>query len=382
MRSSKSFSRLTIGSLLMVSASIGSAQNYMDGSIMHDGLQRDYKIYVPAIYQPGTAVPVVFNFHGYTSDNFQQSLYADFRLIADTANFIIVLPNGTLDPQGNRFWDTFGLGQVDDLGFVAALLDTLSLQYTIDADRVYSTGMSNGGFMSYDLACFQSDRFAAIASVTGTMITPRLAACNATHPTPVMQIHGTADPTVNYGGGGGFVGIEDLVQHWVQFNNCSATPVITDVPNVNTTDGCTAQHYVYSGGDLGSSVEFFKIIGGGHTWPGAPFIVGVTNLDINACKEIWRFFNQYTLSQFVGVAEQVHSTASFTVGPNPSLDSFTLRFEQPTIRTIRIENATGQVVRQVVTSSTMLEFTLEAEGVYLVHVLEGSTSSIQRVVKL
>ena len=82
----------------MVSASIGSAQNYMDGSIMHDGLQRDYKIYVPAIYQPGTPVPVVFNFHGYTSDNFQQSLYADFRSIADTANFIIVLPNGTLDP--------------------------------------------------------------------------------------------------------------------------------------------------------------------------------------------------------------------------------------------------------------------------------------------
>ena len=114
----------------------------MDGSIMHDGIQRDYKVYVPAIYVPGVAVPVVFNFHGYTSDNFQQSLYADFRPIADTANFIIVLPNGTLDPAGNRFWDTFGLGQVDDLGFVTALLDTLSLEYSVEADRVYSTGMS------------------------------------------------------------------------------------------------------------------------------------------------------------------------------------------------------------------------------------------------
>ncbi|MFZ1333057.1 MAG: T9SS type A sorting domain-containing protein [Flavobacteriales bacterium] len=359
-----------------------SAQNYMDGSIMHDGIQRDYKIYVPAIYVPGVAVPVVFNFHGYTSDNFQQSLYADFRPIADTANFIIVLPNGTLDPAGNRFWDTFGLGQVDDLGFVTALLDTLSLEYSVEADRVYSTGMSNGGFMSYDLACFRSDRFAAIASVTGSMLTSRLANCNAVHPTPVMQIHGTADPTVNYVGGSGIEGIEDLVQHWVQFNNCSGTPTIIDLPDISTTDGCTAQHYVYSGGDYGSTVEFFKVIGGGHTWPGSPFVVGVTNQDFNACREIWRFFSQYTLSQFVGVEEQRSANASFSVGPNPTNGSFVLRFERPTSRTITIHNATGQLIQNMVTSATIMEFTLEAEGVYFVHMQEGSTSSIQRVVIL
>ena len=154
-----------------------------------------------------------------------------------------------------------------------------------------------------------------------------------------MQIHGTADPTVNYLGGSGMVGIEDLVQHWVQFNNCSSTPVITAVPDINTTDGCTAQHFVYSGGDMGSTVEFFKIIGGGHTWPGSPFVVGVTNQDFNACREIWRFFSQYTLSQFVGVEERDYGNASFTVGPNPSSDNFTLRFERPNIRTIGVRNA-------------------------------------------
>ena len=85
---------------------------------------------------------------------------------------------------------------MDDLGFTAALIDSLSAEYSINQDRIYSTGMSNGGFMSYHLACELSERIAAIASVTGTMNVNQPATCSPGHPMPVMEIHGTADATV------------------------------------------------------------------------------------------------------------------------------------------------------------------------------------------
>lgn len=325
-------------------------------------------------------MPLVFNLHGYTSDNTQQFLYADFRAIADTANFIIALPNGTIDPTGNRYWDTFGLGQVDDLGFISALLDTISANYSIDAQRVYSTGMSNGGFMSYDLACFRSERFAAIASVTGTMLTSRLSACAAVHPTPVMQIHGTADPTVNFLGGSGLSGIENLVQHWVDFNNCDPIPEYTLLPDINTMDGCTAEHFVYQNGDNGTTVEFYKVLGGGHTWPGSPFVIGVTNQDFNACKEIWRFFSQYTLDTDATVRSTAAAEKVFTVGPNPSMDNFQIRFTGPGKRMITLWDVAGKLVRTKYSTETST--VLHAEpGIYLLRVQEGEKVATERVVR-
>ncbi|MBK9175966.1 MAG: prolyl oligopeptidase family serine peptidase [Flavobacteriales bacterium] len=360
---------------------ISGAQTTINGSIQHDGLQRDYILYVPAIYSPGTPVPLVFNLHGYTSDNLAQLFYGEFRPIADTANFIMAVPNGTIDGQGNRFWNAFGGGTVDDLGFITALIDSISAEYSINADRVYSTGMSNGGYMSYELACFRSERFAAIASVTGTMALARLAQCNATHPTPVMQIHGTADPVVNYNGSPGVSAIEPLVAHWVQFNNCDPTPAFTAVPNVNTTDGCTAEHYVYNGGDAGSTVEFYKIIGGGHTWPGSAFTVGVTNQDFSASKEIWRFFRQYTLGGLTGIAV-IPSTEAFSIAPNPSSDAFLLRFEDAQPRRITISNATGQLVSEQRSTDNVLELRVPQPGIYFVSVVGRTSTSTQRAVRL
>lgn len=358
------------------------AQQEINGSFVHDGLLREYRLYIPAIYNAATPVPVVFNLHGYTSDNLQQEFYGDFRPIADTANFLIVHPNGTLDGLGNRFWNTFGASAVDDLGFITALLDTISAHYSVDPDRVYSTGMSNGGFMSYDLACFRSDRFAAIASVTGSMTTPRLATCAAGHPLPVMQIHGTSDPTVSYTGGSGVVGIEALVSYWVQFNNCDPTPAFSALPDVNTTDGCTAEHYVYTGGDAGSTVEFFKVIGGEHTWPGAAFTIGITNQDFSASKEIWRFFSQYRLSELqTGVLEQ-DALPGFTIGPNPATDAFQLRFAEPWLRTVTLTNAIGQQVFAAQFRGTEMVVRVEAPGVYVITVQEGEKTVSQRVMQL
>lgn len=266
-------------------------QQTINASITHGGLQRDYILYVPASYSAATSVPLVFNFHGYTSNANQQMWYGDFRPIADTEGFIIVHPEGTLDNSGTSHWNVgWGGSTVDDIGFTESLIDNLSASYNIDNNRIYSTGMSNGGFMSYQLACELSDRIAAIASITGSMSANWFNSCIPNHQMPIMEIHGTADGSVPY------ATIPSIMDFWTNFNNCNNTPIITNVPDINTNDGCTAEHQIWENGTNGATVEHYKIIDGEHSWPGALFSNGTTNQDINAAEKIWEFFNKYDIN--------------------------------------------------------------------------------------
>ncbi|WP_025743936.1 extracellular catalytic domain type 1 short-chain-length polyhydroxyalkanoate depolymerase [Aquimarina pacifica] len=284
--------------LFLFATTFVSAQETINASITHDGLERDYILYVPANYTGKKPVPLVFNFHGYTSNATEQMFYGDFRPIADREGFIIVHPEGTLDYAGNTHFNVgWGGSTVDDIGFTAALLDTISSQYKVNHKRVYSTGMSNGGFMSYTLACTLSNRIAAIASVTGTMNVGQDALCSPDRPVPVMEIHGTNDLTVPYEGTDFFQDTESVIDYWVAVNNTKSTPKIINIPDTNTTDGSTVEHFIYKRGDRGVQVELFKIIGGGHTWPGSAFDLGIgTNYDINASEEVWKFFSRYDIN--------------------------------------------------------------------------------------
>ena len=326
------FNSLTAAALLLglLAPNQLRAQSTPSGTIVSGGLTREYKLYVPASYRAGTPVPVLFNLHGFGSNNLEQEAYGDFRPIADTANFIIVHPNGAINALGARDWNTFsapGSGGVDDVAFLSALLDRLRTEYSINPNRVYSTGMSNGGFMSYELACKLSSRIAAVASVTGSITTARLAVCTPQHPTPVLQIHGTADATVPYEGGGffGFAPIPTVVEYWRQFNGAAATPVVTQLPNTSTTDFSTVERSVWRGGRNGSEVQLLRIIGGGHTWPGAntnpPFpaqsSTRPTNQDISASVEIWRFLRRQHLNLLLS-ARAAAASVSLSVAPNPA----------------------------------------------------------------
>jgi polyhydroxybutyrate depolymerase len=303
-----------------------NSQQTINGSITHDGLNREYILYVPQSYDPGTAAPLVFNLHGYTSNALQQMFYGDFRPIADTAGFLIVHPMGTVDQLGNTHWNVgWGNSNVDDVGFLNALIDSLSAQYDIDQNRIYSTGMSNGGFMSYKLACELSDRIAAIASVTGSMNTNQMTTCDPQHPMPVMEIHGTADPTVAYNGTLFFSPIESVLAYWSGFDECTTPPVITSIPDIDMTDGCTAEHQLFADGTNGVEVEHFKIINGEHTWPGSAFGGVGTNQDIDASKEIWRFFSKYDINGLiVPTSTSVINHKSSLAYPNPASTSITV----------------------------------------------------------
>lgn len=345
-------------------------QQTINGSITHAGIQRDYILYVPEMYTPGEAVPLILNFHGYTSNAFEQLNYGDFRPIADTAGFIVVHPMGTVDLLGNTHFNVgWGTSSVDDLGFTAALIDSLSAEYSINQDRIYSTGMSNGGFMSYHLACELSDRIAAIASVTGTMNVNQPATCSPGHPMPVMEIHGTADGTVPYNGNILFGTTPAAVAYWVNYNNCEPTPSITAIPDTDGGDGCTAEHQVYTGGNNGSTVEHFKIINGEHTWPGSAFGGVGTNQDIDACKEIWRFFSQYDIHGLINttsVADEVIEKEIHAF-PNPATDALIIVWPGAETTDYTLSSLTGQLIQKdkVSTGKNEIDLTHVAPGMYM-----------------
>ncbi len=296
-----------------------SAQQTIDGSIMHDGIQRDYILYIPAIYNGNTDVPLVLNFHGFGSNANEQMHYGDFRDIADTEGFLLVHPEGTL-LNGEQHWNVgnFTTGStVDDVGFTEALIDQLANLYAINLDRVYSTGMSNGGFMSFLLACQLSEKIAAIASVTGSMTPYTYDACSTQHPTPILQIHGTSDSVVPYDGDITWtLSIVDVLSYWINYNNCDTNPTITTFPDIYPLDGSTVDHFVYSGGDNGVTTEHMKVIGGDHTWPGSAFNFPGTNYDINASMKIWQFFSRFDINGTLSVNE--FENRQVIIYPNPT----------------------------------------------------------------
>lgn len=283
---------------LMVLFSIGAlAQETINATLMHDDLEREYILYVPEMYDSEKATPLVLCYHGYTSNAEANFNYTNFREIADTAGFILIHPQGTL-LAGATHWNVGGwtlASTTDDVGFTDALLDNISAEYNIDQERIYSTGMSNGGFMSFLLACQLSDRIAAVASVTGSMTIQTFAACDPQHPTPILQIHGTMDGTVPYNGDPLWTeSIEDVLGYWQEYNNCDEQDSTLEIPDTNSNDGSTVEHSVYDNGDNGVRTEHFKVIGGDHDWPGA-----WGNQDIHASSEIWQFFAKYDINGLI-----------------------------------------------------------------------------------
>ncbi len=368
----------------------GYGQQTINDTIMHDGLERSFILYVPASYSPGIPAPLVINLHGYTSNGFQQMIYGNFRSISDTAGFLLVHPNGTLDSTGQTYWNSNWGGTVDDIGFIEALIDSLASEYNLDLDRIYSTGMSNGGFMSYTLACELSNRIAAIASVTGSMNENQPASCNPQHPTPVMEIHGTSDATVPYNGIPGMLeSIDDVIGYWISFDQCDTTPVITMMPDISPTDGCTAEHYLYKNGNNGVEVELYKIIDGGHTWPGAPLTIGVTNRDINASVKIWEFFAKYDINGRITSAGTlpIMDKPEVNVYPNPVNDYVRVTWNGGSAGSVRLLSLTGIEIRNVKlneNNSTTISLHDLSSGTYFLQLFNAQNSLISsdKIIKM
>jgi len=356
-----------------------STAQLVDENFEFEGVVRNHKVFVPANYSDN--MPLVLNLHGYTSNAFQQVFYSNMNAVAEQNDFVVVFPDGTTDQNGITFWNSEILGEsVNDLGYLEALIDSMIENYSIDPNRVYMCGMSNGGFMSYYSACELSSKIAAIASVTGTMNNAIYDNCNPERAVPVLEIHGTSDATVPYNGAsstGSFqsmMPIEEVVDFWVNHNNCTLESE-QELEDISTSDMSTVTHFKYTGGDNGSSVEHYRINDGGHTWPGSIIPLPSTNHDIIASEVIWDFFKQYTLDGLLEV-DEFSIVKSFDIMPNPMLNYTRIKSANK-IESLGIYDLQGK--RVFSSSVNAYEYTLDREmlssGVYIVEA-ETETQSI------
>lgn len=288
-------------------------------SIFTGNTFRKYRLYIPAAYDGSKSYPLVLNLHGLGSNGTQQQLYANFMPVADTAQFFVVQPEGT---PPTPYWNAGVFpGPPDDLLFLTSLIDSLVDLYNVDKDRVYSCGISNGAIMSYYLACQTSGRFAAIASVAGTMFEAWYKGCHPQFAMPVMEIHGTDDQTLPYAGSGQYKAVDSIIAKWRKHNQCYLPPEVKVLQDISVGDSSTVTHYRYAGGADNSAVELFKVEGGSHSWPGALPVIPNTNQDFSATQEIWRFFRQYRASQFISLVEADETSEDrASIYPNPASD--------------------------------------------------------------
>jgi polyhydroxybutyrate depolymerase len=286
------FARLTalLGVLLLLSGCAGgaprAATGFPDGTSEHTlsfgGLNRDYRVYKPAGLP--SAAPLVVMLHGAFGSGKQAENSYGWDQLADTAKFVVAYPDGI-----GRSWNGHGCcgramrENIDDVGFITAMVGQISAALPIDRPRVYVAGISNGGIMSYALAC-NTSIFAAIGPDSATQTDE----CSAPHPTSVIHIHGTADKLVPYNGGQGDSAVNgpsvpDDNAFWRRVDQCGAPNVTANGPVATSIATCPNNR----------AVELITIDGGKHQWPGGTTFLekgDPTSHTLNATQTVWDFF--------------------------------------------------------------------------------------------
>lgn len=262
------------------------------GTLDVDGRTRTYIVHVPPGYDGQTPMAVVFVLHGGGQSPESAERMSGMSEKADKENFLAVYPSGTGRVSTMPTWNsgaccTYAMqNHVDDVAFFRALIDELEQDYTVDPKRIFATGISNGGMMSYRLACEMSDKIAAISPVEGAQDL----ACKPSNPVSVIVFHGTADRLVPFDGGSTpfQIGskrtdtpVADTVAFWVKEDGCDATPKHEETTSLHTDAYATCKD--------GTAVELYAIQGGHHTWPGTR----ASGNSVPATDLIWTFFSQH-----------------------------------------------------------------------------------------
>ena len=265
----------------------------------HDGIAREYILYIPNTIKP--QAPLIFVLHGLGSTNSHIRDYSQMDLVANKNGFVVCYPQGTGSTKntihtkkGSSFWNVgYEIHKnevVDDVSFLTSLAIYLQQEYDLDPEKTFCTGMSNGGDMSYLLGCQAPEVFKAIASITGCMMEWIYKSCDNKSPIPVFQIHGTKDNITYYDGDiknrdrwGAYLGVESTIQFWVDHNMCSKS-IIDTIGFVNNESRYIIREKFLNGVDE-NEVWLHKVIDGGHDW-----VQKSLEKDFNTSEEIWKFF--------------------------------------------------------------------------------------------
>ena len=382
--------------LLFVYIPFQSSAQWLHKTFNFDGISRDYWVYVPPSYNASNPASLVVTLHG-MGDNDTNFRAVGFNLIADTANFLVLVPNAVpfnstnLLVQavigGSRTWnsgagvniplvgDVFPNNEINDVGFINAMVDATLNEYTINQKRVYICGFSKGGFMTQRMALESNSRFAAFATAAGTF------GSSITNPNPgrgipLAHFNGTTDEKVNWQANNPLfqMTVDSMINFWVDHNNCDITPVHTLLPDTQN-DGFTVEHDVYGNGDDGSVLEVFKVNGAGHIWLDS-------NNDISYTKEMWKFFSRYTF-ETAGI-EKITDQNSLKIYPNPSSNvvniELSMDITEPYLVTLFDMKGRKVMENQSQLKSLQLPVSEFKSGIYLLKINNSSLNITQTLV--
>lgn len=277
-------------------------------TITAGGRVRTYRLYAPRSLPKDRPSSLVLVFHGGEGNGAGVERLTGFDAVADQEGFLVAYPDGVgkhwNDGRENRDFESFREG-LDDVAFVAALIDAISRDHPIDPKRIFATGMSNGGIFSHYLAARLASRIAAIAPVAGGIAELFRPNFKPAKPVSVLIIHGTDDPLVPYHGGdvargthGRVIDTDETVRLWTAADGCSARSSKDQLPDADPGDGCRVDRTRWTGGRNGTEVMLYTIQGGGHTWPGSSqyasrAAIGRVCRDFDATQTIWEFFQKH-----------------------------------------------------------------------------------------
>lgn len=265
----------------------------LNQSILHNGISRDYILYIPENLP--TNAPLVVVSHGYTSSAKTMMSYSGMNKVADEEKFLVVYPQGTKDQRGNNFFNVgyefHASSKVDDLGFIKALVTKLTDDYQVNPNHIFATGMSNGGDLSYFLACYASDMFQAVAPIAGTMMQTTIETCKPQRGMPIFAVHGKADEVTYFDGDmanrdkwGPYPGIPAVIEHWVDVNAVEISKQV-DLDNItNFTASNEALSFDRYLSETSDHEVWLYIHSGGHDW---------SLKELDTSSEIWNFFTRY-----------------------------------------------------------------------------------------
>ncbi|MCR4965520.1 MAG: alpha/beta fold hydrolase [Bacteroidales bacterium] len=318
------------------------------------GVDRQYMICYPA-HHDGTP-PAVFFLHGLGNNITNSNSDFHFQDIADEYGWALIVPQARNLGIGNMWNAGLMSSDVDDSGFLIALLDTLTARYQLDPDSVFFTGFSMGGFMTHRMAIEHGDRITACAPVSG-LITNALSAQTPVTPVRLLHIHGTTDNVVGYDSYSSVFGsdlglsVEEILQYWQTANGCTGEPTIDTLPDLKN-DGLRFVRHTYN---CGTDLQHLEVIGGTHVW-----YHNANQTDIAYLPIIHDFF---VGANGTGVEE--HETTSLQVWPNPN-DGI-VNVEVPATMTVEVVDMQGRVViaRQLEPGTNTLNLQHLPKGLYL-----------------
>lgn len=389
--------KLLVPSLLLLIFSFQLQAQWIHKSFDFENISRDYWVYVPSGYNPSDPIPLVVTLHG-MGDNDTNFRDIGFNLVADTANFIVLVPNAvpfnSSNPivqgiiGGSRTWNS-GAGvivpvigevipnsEINDVGFINKMVDATVDDYSIDEARIYLCGFSMGGFMTQRMAIESNGRYAAFATAAGTIGT-ELVNPNPGRAIPLAHFNGTVDEKVNWQSGNPLfqIYVDSMVTFWIDNNNCDPSPIHTLLPDTNPTDGYTVEHDVYPNGNDGSVLEVFKVNGAGHVWLGF-------NNDISYTLEMWKFFSRFSF-QTAGTSIESFNK-QFNMHPNPAKETVKIQFSneitEPYMLTLFDMEGREVIQFQDYKKNTEIQIDALKTGIYLLNIKNTTMNITKRLV--